>query len=142
MNSEKTIQICGKDVVMRYCAAAETGYEMMAGGKSSDIFSPIVVDRDAEGKPTKINPPMANADDYLKLAMAAIIAAYNYRSDDKHQEEPPVTLKEILFEASPGEITNIIKTVIELRNSWYAIPETVPASEIEDKGKGKKKKNG
>ena len=52
MISEKTIQICGKDVQMRYCAAAETGYERLSG-QSSDIFVPEV-ERDDEGNITNV----------------------------------------------------------------------------------------
>ena len=74
MNTEKTIKICGKDVIMRYCAGAETGYEILSG-KSSDVFVPTVAERDKNGKPIKFDPPKAMTDDYIKLATAAIIAA-------------------------------------------------------------------
>ena len=83
MISEKTIQICGKDVQMRYCAAAETGYERLSG-QSSDIFVPEV-ERDNEGNITNVKQ-RAKADDYIKLALAAIIAAYA-----RNNEESPVT---------------------------------------------------
>ena len=137
MNTEKTIKICGKDVIMRYCAGAETGYEILSGGKSSDIFVPTVAERDKNGKPVKFDPPKAIVDDYIKLATAAIIAAYDYRSDKHHTVEPPVTTKDILFCASPAEINTMVTTVIELRNKWYSVPMTVPESEFEeDTGKG------
>ena len=54
MNIEKTIQICGKDVIMRYCAGAETGYEILADGKSSEVFAPTVAEYDENGKPVKL----------------------------------------------------------------------------------------
>lgn len=132
MNTEKTIQICGKDVIMRYCAGAETGYEILSGGKSSNVFVPTVEERDENGNPIKINPPIATTDDYIKLATAAIVAAYDFRSSENHTIEPPVTSKDILFSASPEEITTMINTVIELRNMWYGIPKTVPESEFEE----------
>ena len=47
MATEKNIQICGKQVTMRYCAATETGYEKIAG-KSSAIFVPEI-EKDEEG---------------------------------------------------------------------------------------------
>ena len=139
MNTEKTIQICGKDVIMRYCAGAETGYEILSG-KLSDVFVPTVTERDDNGKPIKFDPPKATADDYIKLATAAIIAAYDFRSDEHHTVEPPVTIKDILFSASPSEITSLIQTVVELRTKWYAIPSTVPETEFEEEpGKGQQK---
>ena len=139
MNTEKTIKICGKDVIMRYCAGAETGYEILSG-KSSDVFVPTVAERDENGKPIKFDPPKAMTDDYIKLATAAIIAAYDFRSDEHHTVEPPVTTKDILFSASPDEITSMIQAVAELRTKWYAIPLTVPESEFEEEpGKGEQK---
>ena len=137
MNIEKTIKICDKDVIMRYCAGTETGYEILADGKSSEVFAPTVAEKDENGKPTKYNPPKATADDYIKLASAAIIAAYEYRSEENHVVEPPVSPKDILFSASPAEVTEMIKTVIELRAAWYAVPKTVTESEFNEQPEGK-----
>lgn len=124
MISEKTIQICGKDVQMRYCAAAETGYERLSG-QSSDIFVPEV-ERDDEGNITNVKQ-RAKADDYIKLALAAIIAAYA-----RNNEESPVTAEEILYDAAPDEVTTLITTVIELRAKWYEIPSVVKQDEPAD----------
>ena len=124
MISEKTIQICGKDVQMRYCAAAETGYERLSG-QSSDIFVPEV-ERDDEGNITNVKQ-RAKADDYIKLALAAIIAAYA-----RNNEESPVTAEEILYDAAPDEVTNLVTSVIELRAKWYEIPWVVKQDEPAD----------
>lgn len=121
MISEKTIQICGKDVQMRYCAAAETGYERLSG-QSSDIFVPEV-ERDDEGNITNVKQ-RAKADDYIKLALAAIVAAYA-----RNNEESPVTAEEILYDAAPDEVTNLVTSVIELRAKWYNIPSVVKQDE-------------
>lgn len=134
MISEKTIQICGKDVQMRYCAAAETGYERLSG-QSSDIFVPEV-ERDDEGNITNVKQ-RAKADDYIKLALAAIIAAYA-----RNNEESPVTAEEILYDAAPDEVTNLVTSVIELRAKWYNIPSVVkqdeqPTDEEDDDDKPK-----
>ena len=137
MNIEKTIKICDKDVIMRYCAGAETGYEILADGKSSEVFAPTVAEKDENGKPTKYNPPKATADDYIKLASASIIAAYEYRSEEDHKVDPPVSTKDILFSASSAEVTEMIKTVIELRAKWYAVQKTVPESEFNEQPEGK-----
>ena len=51
MKVEKTINICGMDVRMRYCAAAETGYETLSG-KSAAVFAPIEV-KDENGEEQK-----------------------------------------------------------------------------------------
>ena len=124
MISEKTIQICGKDVQMRYCAAAETGYERLSG-QSSDIFVPEV-ERDDEGNITNVKQ-RAKADDYIKLAIAAIIAAYA-----RQNEESPITADDIMYDATPQEVTTLITTVIELRAKWYEIPSVVKQDEPAD----------
>ena len=124
MISEKTIQICGKDVQMRYCAAAETGYERLSG-QSSDIFVPEV-ERDDEGNITNVKQ-RAKADDYIKLAIAAIIAAYA-----RQNEESPITADDIMYDATPQEVTTLITTVIELRAKWYEIPSVVKQYEPAD----------
>lgn len=133
MNPEKTITLCGKEVRMRYCAAAETGYETLTG-KPSTVFSPIIEERDAEGKPTKLTPPSASTDDYLKLAIAAIAAAYS-----RNNEKPPITAKEILYDATPKEVTDLMTTVIKLRNQWYAVPDVVPINETDEQPKDDEK---
>lgn len=120
MISEKTIQICGKEVQMRYCAAAETGYERLSG-QSSDIFVPDV-EKDEEGKIINVIQK-AKADDYIKLAIAAIIAAYA-----RQEKDAPITAEEIIYDAEPTEIQNLITSVMELRAKWYNIPTVVTES--------------
>ena len=119
MKAEKTIQICGKDVTLLYCCAAETGYESIAG-KSSEIFAPTVAERDKDGKPTKIDPPKAMADDYIKLAIAAIVA--NYESKN---QKMPIETDDILYNAGPKEISNLLNAIVEIRSIWYEIPSVV-----------------
>ena len=131
MIAEKTIQICGQDVQMRYCAAAETGYERLSG-KSSNVFTPTVAKRGEDGKPVKINPPEATAEDYLTLALAAIIAAYG-----REDKEPPVSSKDILYDATPEEVSNLITAIIELRSKWYDIPSLITTEEHTDEAEQK-----
>ena len=107
------------DVRMRYCAAAEQGFETLSG-KRMDVFSPTPTEFDKDGKPTKFDPPVATTQDYLTLAVAAIVAAYA-----RNNEEPPVTSEDIIYDASPATITEIITTVITLRIQWYEVPDAV-----------------
>ena len=110
MTTEKTIKLDGKDVLMRYCSASETGFEQIAG-KSSDVFS---FHREGE----ELKAPAATLDDYIKLAIASIVAAYRRKN-----EEPPITAEYIMFDATSTEINDIITTVIALRNERYKVPE-------------------
>lgn len=125
---EKTIKICGKEVSMRYCAAAETGFEQMSG-KSIEVFMPKISGKDEEGNNT-YDAPEATTSDYIKLAQAAIIAYYARRG-----EKEPVSTEEILFDATSAEVLEMIKAVSQLRNEWYMIPDVIPTNENTDTSK-------
>ena len=122
MKAEKTISICGQDVQMLYCAATETGFEQLAN-RSINVFLPGDDDEN----------PAATGDDYIKLGIAAIIAAYA-----KNDQEPPVSVKDVLYEATPQEVVALITSAVELRAKWYDVPEIV---EEDKKGKRGKRKN-
>ena len=104
MTTETTINICGKDVKMRYCAATETGFERVTN-KPIGIFM-------EQGKAMML--------DYIYLAYAAIIAAYS-----KNNEEPTVSSEEIMYEATPQEISDMMKALIEIKKAWYHVPDVV-----------------
>ena len=102
---------------MRYCAATETGFERLSG-KSADVFIPDVK-KDEKGKVKEVIP-RASQEDYIKLAFAGIIAAYTRKEADS-----PIAADDILFEATPTEIVTLITAIVELRNAWYKVPETI-----------------
>lgn len=134
MIAEKTITICGKEVRMRYCAAAETGFEIMTG-KKMDVFAPTF-GKDGEGNDIIEDPAKATTQDYLYLAVAAIVAAY-----ERTKEQAPITGDDILYDASPTEIAELLMTVVTLRVEWYKVPEVVKPDMQPDEQKGKKRKN-
>jgi hypothetical protein len=116
MTTERTIQILGKDVSMRYCAATENGFEQLRKKPVYEI-------------------DFKSNEDLTALALSAIIAAYA-----RKDEEPPISSDELLYDAKPMEIIELIKTVIELRAAWYDIPAVVtpdekPTDEEEEKPK-------
>ena len=134
MNKIETITLCGKKVNIMYCAATETGYEIVAE-KSSQVFLPTIIERDENGKVTKAEPPAATLNDYIKLALAGIIAAYE--SEDK---KPPVTSKDILYHATSEEVTNLVATIGKLRAAWYNVPDVVELDKQQADG-GEQPKN-
>ena len=131
MLAQKTITLCGKQVEMLYCAATETGYEQLVSGTGKDInvFQSTILERDADGKPTKVEPPVAQTDDYLKLALASIIAAAASK-----KQEPVVSADDIMYHASGQEVTAMITAIVELRIKWYTIPEAVKPETDEKPG--------
>ncbi|MGX8697576.1 MAG: hypothetical protein ACSW8D_14440 [Prevotella sp.] len=120
------------DVRMRYCAAAEQGFETLSG-KRMDVFSPTPTAWDADGNPTKFDPPMATTQDYLTLSVAAIVAAYA-----RTNCEPPVTSEDIIYDALPATITELITTVVTLRIQWYKVPDVVQPEMKPDNRKRRK----
>jgi len=145
MNPEKTIQLTRKgkngdpelvDVKLRYCAATETGFEAMSG-KSMEVFNPKIV-KDDEGKNQVINPT-ATDEDYIKLAMAAIIAAYA-----RNDEEPPVQSEDIIYECTRQQVMDMVMAVSQMRIQWLNIPKLIESEikkEAETKKTSRKKKN-
>ena len=121
MKAEKTICICGKDVQMLYCAATETLFEQLAH-HSVNVFLQGDSGED----------PAAIGDDYIKLGIAAVIAAYARRDED-----PPVSVKDVMYEATPQEIVSLITSAVELRARWYDVPDIIS----KDKGKRGQRKN-
>ena len=106
--NEKTINICGKEVRLRYCAATETGFEQLAGKSIGDFNS---------------------QEDLIRLSVAAIIAAYQ-----REGQEPPIESKEILYDAKPAEIIELFKAILEARAAWYNVPlvlkESIKAEQV------------
>lgn len=117
INIERDGQQKPVDVMLRYCAASETGYESLSG-QSVDIFNPIRQER--EDGETEILPPKATLEDYIRLAISSIVAAYARRG-----ENPPITAEDILYDARPEDVTLLVKTVSELRYEWYKVSEVV-----------------
>lgn len=109
MKTEKTITICGKEVKLLYCAATENGYEQLAGQSINDL-------------------DFRKQSDLLKLALAAIISAYS-----RDKQEPPITDSDLLYNAEPKDITQLIIAVLELRAEWYNVPLVVAKHADDDK---------
>ena len=106
---------------MRYCAATETGYETISG-KPATIFMPDIT-KDAKGNIISIETK-AETEDYIKLALAAIIAAYA-----RDNQKAPIQSEEIMYDAQPKDVILLIETVTELRNEWYDIPSIIKPDE-------------
>lgn len=106
---------------MRYCAATETGYETISG-KPATIFMPDIT-KDDKGNIISIETK-AETEDYIKLALAAIIAAYA-----RDNQKAPIQSEEIMYDAQPQDVILLIKTVTELRNEWYDIPSIIKPDE-------------
>lgn len=108
---------------MCYCTATETGYESISG-KSSVIFIPKIT-KDEHGNIQSVTP-QSNVADCITLAVAGIIASYTRRHQDA-----PISSEDIMYEASPEEVQDLIRNILEMRNEWYKVPILVKSQEGE-----------
>lgn len=140
MNPERTITLTRTneqgelekaEVKVLYCAASETGYQSMSG-KTMDVFMPEY-DFDEEGKLKGIKtPPKATDMDYLQLATACIVAAY-----ERNKQEPPVSSKDILYNCSREEVIALTTAVMEMYYEWLVVPNTIEKEIKAGKGRSK-----
>lgn len=142
MNPRRTIKITRKDeageieqteVKLLYCAASETGFQTLSG-VTMEVFNPEL-EKNEEGKWIIKALPKATDMNYIQLAMACIIAAYECDG-----EEPPIKSDDLLYHASREEVQNLVTTVLQMRNEWMAVPSTIKPEmeEKEDKRKNAK----
>ena len=97
----KEITLCGQQVKLIYCAASENGFEDLSGKSINDL-------------------DFTKSKDIMNLSLACIVAAYT--AEDK---EPPVKSEDILYRATSKELTDLYRTVINLRAEWYNVPAIV-----------------
>ena len=113
--------------------AAEKNMQVFILGIGSPDGSPIPVERgsndfrkDKDGNVIINQQPTATTEDYLHLVVAAVVAANEKERHIKQlkpEELPlPIDSADLLYNATKAEITQIIATVLELRNAWYEIP--------------------
>ena len=101
---------------MIYCTATENGFEQISPNSIS-VFVPTFEENE-QGETIIKEPAKATIGDFVTLA--AIVAAYS-----RDKQEPPVKSEYILYESTPQERNELISAIVELRNQWYAIPQSV-----------------
>lgn len=139
MNPERTVKITKRqengelaqvEVRMLYCAATETGYQALSG-KNIEVFLPVI-GKDKDGKSFIKEMPPATDEDYINLALAAIIAAY-----ERDKQTPPIDSSDIIYTATRAEVVELVSTIAQMRNEWVYIPNTVEKEINESKAKRK-----
>lgn len=122
----KEITIAGKKVSVAYCYATELAYKDYTNEDITD-FIPEIINSTQAGH-------MPDTKKSIYLILSAIMAAAQSKD-----EEPAISDKELMFEASPEDMGNALASIIMLRLEFY----NIPLGEPKDKpGKGgKKEKN-
>lgn len=96
---EKEITIAGKTVGVAYCYATEIAFYNFTGVNIENFDA-------------------ANPSHTVYLILAAIIAYYGGR-----KEKEPVTDEDILRRATPREIVDAVKVIMELFAGWHELPK-------------------
>jgi hypothetical protein len=122
----ETIKIAGKKVSIAYCYATELAYKDYTNEDITD-FIPKIINSTQAGQ-------MPDTKKSIYLILSAIMAAAQSKD-----EEPAISDKELMFEASPEDMGNALASIIMLRLKFYNIPLGEPKDKPA-KG-GKKAKN-
>ena len=118
---KKEIIICGKPVTLAYCYATEIAYKDCSG---EDILAFLT-----EALPLIQQQQMPDVKKTLFLIIASMLSYYE---DD---EKLPVTDKDMMHEAAPGEIGTALGTIIALRAQFYHVPDGEPEDKKGTEGK-------
>lgn len=122
----KEITIAGKKVSVAYCYATELAYKDYTNEDITDFF-PEIINSTQAGQ-------MPDTKKSIYLILSAIMAAAQSKDED-----PAISDKELMFEASPEDMGNALASIIMLRLEFYNIPLGEPKDKS-SKG-GKKEKN-
>jgi hypothetical protein len=123
---KKELTIAGKQVTLAYCYATELAYKDYTNEDITD-FIPEIINSTQAGQ-------MPDTKKSIYLILSAIMAAAQSKD-----EEPAISDKELMFEASPEDMGNALASIIMLRLKFYNIPLGEPKDKP-SKG-GKKAKN-
>lgn len=111
----KEITLCGKTVTLAYCFATEIAF-LQYTGKSLEEYEP------------------GNAEHIIYLILSSILSYYNSLPE---KPKAPVVDTDLMYHATPEELTNALSVALELRREWYQLP----AGEPDDDNKEEDKKN-
>lgn len=109
----KEITLCGKQVTLAYCFATEIAFQKYTG-VGLDKFDAM------------------NPEHVIYIVLAALLSYY-----EGEKLEIPVKDTDLMYHATPTELTTALTEVFTLRNEWYEVPKGDEKEEPADK-EGKK----
>lgn len=127
----KEITICGKQVTLAFCYAAEIAYKDITGEDMIDFIRHAIEcinqQRDPDAKKTI-------------SAILSCATAYDQSQEEPGKEVPSqLTAKELMNNAKPAEFGMALLAVLDLRAQFYHVAKTdeeeVQSDEKEDDGK-------
>lgn len=128
----KSITLCGIQVIIGYCAATEIAYNELTDGDSIDnLFASM-----APKENGSVSLPQT------RNILCFIFAGIMVYAQSKN-EEPAITMSNLMTEAAGNEIATAMLEMTALRNEFYYVPATIAKKDAETAKteKGKKRKN-
>ena len=114
---KKEITLCGKQVIIAYCFATEIAFHDYTG-VGFDKFDPM------------------NPEHVIYTVIAAILSYYKSEG-----QEMPVNDTDMMYHATPTELTTALTEIFELRKEWYDIPKGAERNDEETVDEEGKEKN-
>lgn len=124
----KTITIAGKEVTLAYCYATEIGYKLL----SDEDITAYMADAMEALKESRMPD--------TRKTVYVIIAAINAYSEWKG-EQPVISDRDLMYDATPLELGTALGTIIQLRADFYKVPSDEPKDEQPEEKKPASEKN-
>ena len=124
----KEITIAGKQVTLGYCFATEIGFKTLADKDLTQFINEVAAGYAA--KP-KVEP---DKETVIRAIIASVIAYYESRG-----EEPAITDRDLMYEATIIELSTALGYIIEMFSEFYNIAGLVEAKEPKNDKKPKRK---
>lgn len=114
---KKEITLCGKPVTLAYCFATEIAFQKYTG-VGLDKFDAM------------------NPEHVIYLILAAMLPYY-----EAEKQEAPIKDTDLMYQATPAELTTALTEVFTLRNEWYEVPKGDEKQDDNPADKEEKEKN-
>lgn len=124
----KTITIAGKEITLAYCYATEIGYKLL----SDEDITAYMADAMEALKESRMPD--------TRKTVYVIIAAINAYSEWKG-EQPVISDRDLMYDATPLELGTALGTIIQLRADFYNVPSDEPKDEQPEGKKSESEKN-
>ena len=124
----KEITIAGKQVTLGYCFATEIGFKTLADKDLTQFIHEVAAGFAA--KP-KVEP---DKETVIRAIIASAIAYYESRG-----EEPTITDRDLMYEASVMELSEALGRIIEMFGEFYNIAGLVEDTKTNQNKKPKRK---
>ena len=114
----KDVTIAGKTITIAYNFATELAYKNLADEDISEYF------KAAYAAITSDPPRDPDTDKSIRLVFASEMSYYD--SLTENNDRYPVSIRNLMYDTQPDELTKAVLTIVGMRNEFYKIPVGEP----------------